>query len=107
LLPDLVAAILKKSPKVKIAISVQPWRQVCESVRSANHDFGIILAHRPPHNLVCKPLQKVPACVVAPAGHPLADKKNVSIRDLLSVAFIAEEKEGHSDSILNRFIQAN
>lgn len=105
LLPDLVADILKKSPKLKITMSVQPARQVCESVRSADQDFGIILAHKPPHNLISKPLKKEPGCIIAPAGHPLADKMTVTTRDLRCVAFIAEEKEGHWDSMTNRFLR--
>jgi len=107
LLPDLVAEILKECPKLKITMSVQPWRQVCESVRSADQDFGIILAHRPPHNFTSKPLKKERACIIAPPGHALSGKKRVTARDLRCIAFIAEEREGHSDNMTDRFLRQN
>lgn len=107
LLLDLVANILKGSPKLKITMSVQPWRQVCESVRSAEQDFGIILTSKPPEDLVAKLLKRQPACVIAPPGHALSGKKRVTALDLRCVTFIAEEREGHSDSMTDRFLKQN
>ena len=106
LLPELVANILKNSPKLTITISVQPWRQVCESVRSADHDFGIILAHRAPHHLVSVPLRKASGSIIARHGHSLADKRNLATQHLSSVSFIAED-ETHEDNMTSRFLRQN
>jgi DNA-binding transcriptional LysR family regulator len=107
LLPQLLAEILKNSAKLKITMSVQRRRQVCESVQRADDDFGIILTDKPPIGLVSKPLRKEPLCFIVSRGHPLAKKKIVSLKDLRGAPFIVEAKGSESDGMINRMLAKN
>lgn len=105
LLPQLVAAILKKSPKLNITVSVQPRLQVCETVQRADQDFGIILTDRPPNGLVAKSLGKEPLCFVISPRHPLAKRQKVSLKDLRSTPFVAGVKGSDWNEMINKMLK--
>jgi DNA-binding transcriptional LysR family regulator len=105
LLAPLVAAILKKSPKLNLTVSVQPRLQVCESVQRADQDFGLILTDAPPSGLVAKSIRKEPLCFLVSSKHSLTKKQSLSTNDLRTIPFIAGVQGSDWNDMINKMLK--
>ena len=85
-------AMHEKYPEVKILIrDCQGSPIVCEQIESAQADIGFLAVNNTGgagENLRKIQLMELPLQFAIPAGHPMAHKKNLQIRDLRNCNFI-------------------
>jgi DNA-binding transcriptional LysR family regulator len=107
LLPKLLAEIMTQSPKLKITLSLGERHEVCESVRRADCDFGIILSDKPPDELISKVLRKEVLHFIVSPEHHFAKKKKVTLQELRSAAFIGGKTESGWQQMIRRVLEQN
>jgi DNA-binding transcriptional LysR family regulator len=107
LLPQIASAILSKAPQLKLEVIIQGRALLCESVRRAEVDFGLILTDRIPEGLVGRSLKIEPLCVVASPQNPLAGKRNISLKQLSSASFVAGPKSSQYAVMVERSLGAH
>ncbi|MGF1604255.1 MAG: LysR substrate-binding domain-containing protein [Thermosynechococcaceae cyanobacterium] len=89
--PRLLGPFCQEYPGVDISLKVTNHRQIEE--RIANNRDDLYVLSQPPEqlNLHVQPFLENPLVVFAPANHPLAHKKNLSIQCLNDQPFITRE----------------
>ena len=92
ILPKIVSQLLQEMPKVQLDINIKPLSSVCESVKQAETDFGIILSQREPQGLMAEILKQERLCFVVASRHPLANK-TLSLKTAEIVFCIRAKKE--------------
>jgi DNA-binding transcriptional LysR family regulator len=103
-LPALLRAHRLAYPLVELALRELPTAAQLEALRGGRIDVGVI---RPPvdePDLVLETIHTEPVVVALPAGHPLAEREQVALADLLDEGFVLlarREAPGLHDS-LNR-----
>ncbi|MGH9858343.1 MAG: LysR family transcriptional regulator [Acidobacteriota bacterium] len=105
LLPEIIAEILKTSPKINLIISVQPASLVYEAVRQSKVDFAVVLTDRPPEHLVVRRLRRERLCFVASKNHALAQNPNLTIAQLRSTPFVVGPAGGGYTGMINRLVE--
>ena len=106
ILPKIVSLLLHELPKVRLDISVKTLSLVCESVKQADTDFGIILSNREPHGLMAKILKRERLCFVVSACHPLA-KKATGLEELRKFSFVSGAKTGGYTGMIERLLEGH
>jgi DNA-binding transcriptional LysR family regulator len=94
LILPVVNRILKKHPKLRIAVHIQPTHIVCESVRNADVDFGFILRDKAPEDILVKRIRREELCFFAPSKDRGRYRKQATVNQLREVPFITGIK-GH------------
>jgi DNA-binding transcriptional LysR family regulator len=91
-----LAAFLERHPDSKVDISVGNTPQIISKVLNFEVDIGLIEAEVNHSDLDIQPWQEDRMCLFCLPDHPLAAKKKLSDKDLLSCQWILrEEKSGH------------
>lgn len=91
-----LAAHLKKQPDSKVDIAVGNTPQIVSKVLNFEVDIGLIEAEVNHSDLDIQPWQEDRMCLFCLPDHPLAKKKTLSDKDLLSCNWILREaKSGH------------
>jgi DNA-binding transcriptional LysR family regulator len=104
MLPKIVTYLLQEMPKVRLDITIAALSSVCESVKQAETDFGIILSQREPQGLMTKILKQERLCFLVSPRHPLA-KKTVSLEDLRQFSFVLGAKTGGYTGMIERLLE--
>ena len=99
LLPDLLKAFKENYPEVNINIDFKSARDIIDMVQSGKIDIAIITWNRRYPNLLSIPLQTNKMFLVCHPEHPLAQKDEISPRELEKFEFIGYE-EGSPTRIL-------
>lgn len=89
LLPPAIAAWRAIHPAIEVKLSDTEVEQVIARVLSGEADFGIGPERTPAPPLDARLLFEMPFMVVAPPGHPLAQRERVDWQDLSNHAFIS------------------
>lgn len=84
LMPDLLAALHTERPGLHVTIIADGFLELVKKVKTEEIDFAFGLIGRIHHSdgIVIEPLMANRSRVVARSGHPLAGKRNISIKDL-------------------------
>lgn len=95
LVPHALARFLATRPAVTVFVQSLPSRQIAELVSTRQFDVGVVelpLAHAA---VEFHPLEPVQSMAVMPAGHRLADKAQVSLRELGGERMILLSKDSY------------
>jgi DNA-binding transcriptional LysR family regulator len=89
---DTIKKFLAQHPKIKIKFEVNNRYTVLENLKNSTAD--IVLMGKPPldQDLEFSVIKENPLIVIAPPNHQLADKKNISLRELCKHTFVIREK---------------
>lgn len=81
-LPDLVAAYVRRRPQASISLDVQSTDDAVEWLTSEAYDFGFACDLSANPRLDNRPLISGAAVCMVPLGHPLAEKSQITVADL-------------------------
>lgn len=88
-LPAAVKQFMAQYPNVKLTIHQGNPSQVTEQVAAGEADIGIATENiSKDERLSCLPCYEWNRCLVVPPDHPLLEKKNLSLRDLVNYPLI-------------------
>lgn len=89
--PRLLGPFCQLHPGIEVSLKVSNRERVLE--RLARNEDDLCILGQPPENLdvVAEPFLKNPLVVLAPAGHPLAGRKNISLKRLAEEPFLLRE----------------
>jgi DNA-binding transcriptional LysR family regulator len=107
LFPKIASVILQKAPKLMLEIIIQGRPLVCESVRRAEVDFGLILTERVPEGLIGTCIKSEALCFVASTKNLLAKKKNISLEQLSSTPFVAGPKSSDYANMVHQLLETH
>lgn len=107
LFPQMASTMLLKAPKLELEVIIQGRAFVCEAVRRAEVNFGLILAERKPDDLVGHSLAQQPLCFVSSSKNILARKRHISLEQLKRVSFVAGPKSNEFAIMVERWLEAN
>jgi aminoethylphosphonate catabolism LysR family transcriptional regulator len=93
--PYNVVPILKRflehHPQVRVAVQVADSSRIAARIVEHQGDVGLVLHALDDPALVCVPYRRQPLVVFAPAGHALAHRREVQMRDLHQQRFVSRE----------------
>lgn len=89
LLPDLIARFRASNPDIQFSITSQPQDRIPEWVNSGRADIGILSLPAVNSSADVRELMTRPAFCVFPAGHPLANKPEITAEDLAGQSFVS------------------
>ena len=107
LFPQIASTILLKAPQLALEVIIQGRVFVCEAVRRAEVNFGLILAERKPDDLAGHSLAQQPLCFVSSPKNILARKRHISLEQLKQVSFVAGPKSSEFAIMVERWLEAN
>lgn len=89
--PRLISAFLKTYPEIKVDLLVGNRAETIEALRA--HELDLAIMGRPPRDI---PLRSTvfgdhPLVIIAPAGHPLAGKRNIGKEEIAREQFLVRE----------------
>lgn len=88
-LPAAVKQFMAQYPNVKLTIHQGNPSQVTEQVAAGEADIGIATENiSKDERLSCLPCYEWNRCLVVPPGHPLLEKKNLGLKDLVNYPLI-------------------
>ena len=82
LVPRAIARFQSTRPNVTVFVQSLPSRQIAELVSTRQFDVGIVELPLSRPAIEIEPLEPVPSMAVMPAGHRLAAKRQISLKDL-------------------------
>jgi DNA-binding transcriptional LysR family regulator len=102
LLPRAIARIKEKSPMVRIGVQVESSNVLLDQLQRGKLDFmiGRILGTGDPSGLLYEELTEEPACAVVRPGHPLLERKDLSLADIAGQPWIVPP---HGSILRHRF----
>jgi DNA-binding transcriptional LysR family regulator len=101
-LPALVGAFRAKHPEVSVSLRIGDSRDVSLWVEEGRVEVGVTGARPSARALHAKALMSDELVIVAPAEHPWADKKSVSLADVRAEPLVVRERGSGSREALER-----
>ena len=90
-LPNLLGAFLQQYPEVEPKLKFTNRARIIEHLMNNDDDFVIMGQIPKDDNLETHPFLNNIIGIIAPADHPLADKKNIPIKELVNYRFLNRE----------------
>lgn len=106
-LPEKIAAFLKKFPSVSIGLQILNSYQIAERVLEGTIELGIVGAQVPLRGLHYEPFLDDELVVVLPPDHPWRLKSAISVQEFASLPLIAREAGSGTRSTLEQVLQKN
>lgn len=100
LLPSLVTQFQKDSPNIKVQVLIKNSADVEQAVIDNVIDFALIEGTPKSPQITSLPFMDDRLCLIASPSHPLYEKKEVCIHDLLQYDFLLREKGSAGRDIL-------
>lgn len=100
ILPALIRRCQSVFPDLRIEAVVSNSADIEKKVSDNTIDMGLIETQASQPDLCAVPFMKDYLCAIAPAGHPLTYKKNVSLPELADYPFLMREKGSAGREIL-------
>ena len=95
-LPRVVSRFTGANPGTAVALQVLPSTDVARLVQTQDCDLGVVEGALSPPALATERRYAIPCAVVMPAGHPLAARRRLGLRDLAGEDFVALSPHGSS-----------
>lgn len=106
LLPHLLGAFKREHPDVGVSLVVQDTHTVCERVLDDELELGVVGAARPHRGLVFEPFVRDELVVIAPPGHPLAERTRITLAELAAQPMILQQRGSGVRSVLEAALRA-
>jgi len=105
--PRLLGPFCQQYPGIQVSLKVSNRERVLE--RLADNQDDLYILGQPPEELdaVAEPFLDNPLVVLAPAGHPLAGKKNIPLARLAQEPFLLREPGSGTRKALERLFADN
>jgi DNA-binding transcriptional LysR family regulator len=87
-IPSLLPAFVGRYPMVQISVQSGSSNKLSEMLLDDQIDFAVCTEPEPNLQVEFKPLHKEPMAVLVPENHPLAEKREVTVRDLRNEKFL-------------------
>jgi len=104
-LPDLLGAFLQQYPDVEPKLKFTNRARVIDRLMNNDDDFVVMGQIPDDDNLEAHPFLTNIIGIVAPAGHPLANKKNITIEELADQRFLIRESGSGTRSVFDRLLK--
>ncbi len=90
LLPRAIARVKEQSPMVRIGVQLEPSKVLLDQLQRGKLDFmiGRILETGDASGLLYEELTEEPACAVVRPGHPLLERKDLTLKDINGLPWI-------------------
>lgn len=91
-LPRLLGPFGQQYPDITIMLKVMNTTEILEQIVHHQLNFGLVEApvHHP--DMVMEPVMEDELKLIVPAGHPLCDKKEVFLEEVIAYPFVLREK---------------
>jgi DNA-binding transcriptional LysR family regulator len=89
IVPELVAAFVRRNPGVAVTLDVQATDATVEWVADERFDFGFTEIRVGHPAMAVRPLTETEAVCLVPAGHRLADRDSIGPQDLAGETFVS------------------
>ncbi len=105
--PRLLGTFHHQHPEIKLNLKITNQEGVLE--RLANNQDDLYFTGRPPKDLdiELRPILENPLVVVASSNHPLAGKKNISLKQIALEPFIFREAGSGTRLVIEQFLADN
>ncbi|WP_019613082.1 LysR family transcriptional regulator [Psychromonas ossibalaenae] len=105
--PHLLGAFHKRYPKVNLHLDIVNREQMIQRLQENKDD--LVIMGMIPESMALKrhPFVDNPIVIVASPNHPLAERKNIKLKELAEHAFIFREKGSGTRKALEDFLQAH
>jgi DNA-binding transcriptional LysR family regulator len=108
MLPILLGDFKLKYPEVRIRLRVSNTDEIVSMVESNTIDLGVVEAPVANKSLVVTLCRMDQLVAIVPPNHPLAQVKEVSVKELVSYPYISREEGSGTREVINEYFnQAN
>lgn len=104
LLPQLIGSFKRQFPNIEVILKIADTSRVADLLMNRRIHLGIIGAFIKTENLILEPILKDELILIAAGNHPLAQKKNVLVDDVLKTAFILREPGSGTRMIIEQML---
>jgi len=104
-LPNLLGVFLQQYPEVEPKLKFTNRARVIERLMNNDDDFVVMGQIPEDGNLEAYPFLTNILGIVAPADHPLANKKNITIKDLANQRFLIRESGSGTRYVFDKLLQ--
>lgn len=104
-LPRVLGLLRRAHPQVVVRLGTRPGgsRDLVRALQLGELDIAVLsIGGPPPPGLLINPLETLPMCVLAPAGHSLAGQETVRLADLAGEVFIDHPAGYGSRTVVDR-----
>lgn len=91
LLPELLTRFRREHPKVEVALRVGNSLAIERAILAGEADLGVVGGHLESRDVDARAVHKDRLVVFAAVGHPLAEKRRVTLEDLAAQPFVLRE----------------
>jgi DNA-binding transcriptional LysR family regulator len=101
LLPRVIAAFREQHPGVGFDVKMDGSEHIIEAVREIDTDIGITYYSQPASDLAVRVSTREPLVAIVAAGHPLAKKRRVGLRDVAAFPTALTTRGSRSRSLID------
>jgi DNA-binding transcriptional LysR family regulator len=106
LVPKLIARFKQLHPKVEVHLEIKDTRRVEESVIRNDYDFGFVGGHLVGDEVKILPWRTDEVVLIAPPEHPLTQRKQVQLKELVGQQFIFRESGSATRRAVNEKLRS-
>lgn len=109
LIPTAVNLLLKQRPDVNISVTGGSYSDLLRGLRHGEFDMliGALRDPLPIQDVIQEPLFKDPLAIIGRWGHPLANRKNLTLDDLAKCAWVVPRKDVPVRGFFDRLFNEN
>lgn len=107
IVPSLFVRMRDDFPDLNPELEIGNTTEVVQAVKRLDIDIGLIEGQSSDPELLIEPFMEDELFIVAPADHPLAKKRHVTISDLHNETWIAREEGSGTRQYLDHVIRSN
>lgn len=104
-LPYLLGSFQEKYPKVKISLKVTNRNEVLQHLEQNEYHLAILTQLPDDSSIISTPFLKNPLVMACPPDHPLANKKQLHLKDLKKEAFIFREPGSGTRMVMEKLLK--
>lgn len=104
-LPRMLGPFARQYPDISIVMKVMNTTQIMDDILKHQLNFGLIEApiHHP--DMIVEPVMQDELKLVVPAGHPLADRGEVELEEVMAYPFVLREKGSGTRQVMEDQLQ--
>lgn len=105
LMPECIARCAQQHPGLQLQLLDRIQQGALDSVRAGEVDFGVVIDPTEPEDLHCEAILSEPFCLVCPADHALARRREVHWRDLAGHPLVLLDHASGSRRLIDRELE--
>jgi DNA-binding transcriptional LysR family regulator len=106
LVPNLIAGFKRLYPKIEVHLEIKDTRRVEEGLIRNDYDFGFVGGHLVGDEVKIVPWRTDEVVLIAPPEHPLAQRKQVQLKQLAGQQFIFRESGSATRRAVNEELRS-